>query len=50
VEFIRPEIAVPMHYGTFPVISADPGDFARAVGERALVRIMNPGDELELRA
>ncbi len=50
VEFIRPEIAVPMHYGTFPVISADPWDFARAVGERALVRIMNPGDELELRA
>jgi len=29
VEFLRPRVAVPMHYNTFPVIQADPEEFAR---------------------
>ncbi len=45
VNFIRPEIAVPIHYDTFPVIKADPGEFARLVGSAAEVRIMQTGDE-----
>ncbi|MDD2452585.1 MAG: metal-dependent hydrolase [Synergistaceae bacterium] len=48
VNFIRPEIAVPIHYDTFPVIKADPGEFARLVGSAAEVRIMKTGDEMEL--
>lgn len=29
VDFVRPKIAIPMHYDTFPVIKADPVEFAK---------------------
>ena len=48
VGFIRPDMVVPMHYGTFPAIMADPEEFARFVGGNARVRIMKSGDVLEL--
>ena len=48
VEFVRPEIAVPIHYDTFPVIAADPREFERLVGANATVKIMKTGDTLEL--
>ncbi len=44
VEFVRPKTAIPMHFGTFPVIVVDPEDFKRAVGDRAEVVILRPGD------
>jgi len=50
VELIRPEIAIPMHYGTFPVISIDPNEFKRLVSEKALptnIVILNPGETYE---
>src|SRR5262245_8475888 len=43
VEFIRPRVAVPMHYNTFDVIKQDPQDFARRVGASAEVRVLKPG-------
>lgn len=49
VEFIRPEIAVPIHYDTFPVIKADPEEFARLVGDGSKVVIMKSGEVLELK-
>ncbi len=48
VGFIHPEIAVPIHYDTFPVIQADPGEFARLVGSLAKVVVMRAGEWLEL--
>lgn len=48
VEFVRPEIAVPIHYDTFPVIKADPEEFVRLVGEGAKVLVMKSGEVLEL--
>lgn len=47
VEFIRPGIVVPIHYDTFPVIRQNPGLFRDAVGERASVRVLAPGETLE---
>jgi L-ascorbate metabolism protein UlaG (beta-lactamase superfamily) len=47
VEFIEPGIVVPMHYNTWPPIRQDPHDFARKVGSRAIVRILEVGDTLE---
>jgi L-ascorbate metabolism protein UlaG (beta-lactamase superfamily) len=44
VEFLRPKVAIPMHYGTFPPIEQDPQEFARLVGERARVVILQPGE------
>lgn len=49
VDWIRPRIAVPMHYGTFSVIDVDPEEFRRKVQARGLpveVRVLPPGGEL----
>lgn len=31
IEFLNPKLAIPMHYGTFGVIEADPNEFKRKV-------------------
>lgn len=50
VDFIQPSIVVPIHYNTFDLIKANPKEFATLVGKRANVKILNPGDELILKA
>ncbi len=34
VELIKPEVVIPMHYNTFPVIQQDPNEFARLVKDK----------------
>ena len=49
VELAAPGIAIPMHYNTFPVISADPQEFKKrveAIGKKAVV--MGYGEEIVL--
>jgi L-ascorbate metabolism protein UlaG (beta-lactamase superfamily) len=49
VEFINPALAIPMHYGTFEEISADPNEFAHRVyklGKKA--RVLAFGEEIEI--
>lgn len=49
VEFADPEVAIPMHYNTFPVIEADPNEFkskVEATGKKSIV--MEYGQEIEL--
>jgi L-ascorbate metabolism protein UlaG (beta-lactamase superfamily) len=49
VELAAPGIAIPMHYNTFPVISADPQEFKKqveAIGKKAVV--MDYGEEMVL--
>mgnify|MGYP000853433957 CR=1 FL=1 len=46
VKWINPEIVIPMHYNTFPVIKQDPEDFARRVkslNKETKVVILEPG-------
>jgi L-ascorbate metabolism protein UlaG (beta-lactamase superfamily) len=43
VEFVKPKVAIPMHFGTFPVIAADPMEFKTQVGTRAEVVVLQPG-------
>lgn len=48
-ELANPEVAIPMHYNTFPVIEADPYEFKtrlEATGKKAMV--MAYGEEIEL--
>ncbi|MCY0868734.1 MAG: metal-dependent hydrolase [Desulfurococcus sp.] len=47
VELLKPEIVIPMHYNTFPVIKADPLEFKRLVEEktRSRVVVLKPGEE-----
>jgi L-ascorbate metabolism protein UlaG (beta-lactamase superfamily) len=46
VELLRPRRVVPIHYGTFPEIAADPHEFAARVAE-AEARVLSPGETLE---
>lgn len=49
LELLRPKVAIPMHYGTFPVLTGDPEVF-RVGGElRGVnVRVLAPGESTEL--
>ncbi|MGH7466547.1 MAG: metal-dependent hydrolase [Longimicrobiales bacterium] len=47
VEFIAPRTVIPMHYNTFDLIKQDPHAFARRVGERAKVHVLEPGQSYE---
>jgi L-ascorbate metabolism protein UlaG (beta-lactamase superfamily) len=48
VRMIKPRVAIPMHYNTFPRIEADPEEFAGLVGEMfTAVKILAPGEEYE---
>jgi L-ascorbate metabolism protein UlaG (beta-lactamase superfamily) len=47
VEFIQPEVVVPIHYNTWPPIEQDPEAFKAMVGDRARVEIVAPGATLE---
>ena len=48
VEFLKPKLAIPMHYNTFPEIQQDPADFEDKVGDLARVKIMGFGETYEL--
>ncbi len=47
VEFIKPTTVIPMHYNTWELIRQDPHAFARAVGNRAKVVVLAPGQSHE---
>ncbi len=49
VELVNPKTAIPMHYNTFPVISADPNDFKKkveALGKNC--RVLKFGEEIQI--
>ncbi|MFC4638068.1 metal-dependent hydrolase [Deinococcus hohokamensis] len=49
LDLLRPSVAVPMHYGTFPPLTGDPQVFAREGAERGVdVRVLAPGESTEL--
>jgi L-ascorbate metabolism protein UlaG (beta-lactamase superfamily) len=43
VEMIAPDVVIPMHYNTFPLIEQNPEGFREMVGEAARVEILQPG-------
>jgi len=48
-EFIGAKVTIPMHYNTFPVIEADPNDFAKKVKAKGLgAAVVDPGASYEL--
>lgn len=48
VEFVQTKKVIPIHYGTFPIVSADPEDFKRRVADTAEVIILKPGETYTL--
>ncbi|SMB95939.1 metal-dependent hydrolase [Deinococcus hopiensis] len=51
LELLRPRVAIPMHYGTFPILTGDPSDFLRE-GEAwdVEIRVLEPGQGTEVEA
>jgi len=50
LELVKPKVAIPMHYNTFPVVEKDPEDFRKAVKAKGLdveVVILKPGESYE---
>jgi len=46
VELLKPKTVIPMHYNTFPVIAADPQQFAaKLAGTSTRVVILKPGEQ-----
>jgi L-ascorbate metabolism protein UlaG (beta-lactamase superfamily) len=43
VEMIEPEVVIPMHYNTFPLIEQNPESFRELVGDHARVEVLQPG-------
>jgi L-ascorbate metabolism protein UlaG (beta-lactamase superfamily) len=49
VEFVKPKVAIPMHYNTFPLICADPKVFKSETEKLGFTcRILNYGEEISL--
>lgn len=44
VEFTGTKKVIPVHYGTFPIIEADPYEFKKLVGDLAEVIVLQPGE------
>jgi len=47
VSFVKPKVAIPMHWGTFPVLEQDPQAFVKAVGTLARVAVLRPGQSYD---
>jgi L-ascorbate metabolism protein UlaG (beta-lactamase superfamily) len=48
-ELVRPKVAIPIHYNTFPVIKADPLEFKKKVEAAGIKsRVMDYGEEIKL--
>lgn len=44
IRMLYPKVAIPYHFGTFPVIEQDAEEFKKLVGEAAEVKILKPGE------
>jgi len=42
VEMLDPQTVVPIHYGTFPVLTGTPEEFKHEVGERTSAKVVVP--------
>lgn len=50
VKAIHPKLVIPQHYGTFPVLTQNPKDFADRVGKMVIrVKIMKPGSSVRFK-
>jgi len=48
VGLCKPRIAVPIHYGTFPIIDQTADRFAELARGKAEIRVLQPGEEFEI--
>ena len=47
-DMLKPKYAIPIHYGTFPLLKGTPAQYIDALGKSATqVKVLNPGDKAE---
>ena len=47
-ELVKPRFAIPMHYGTYPILAGKPEDFVKGLeGASTRVIVMQPGEEVK---
>ena len=47
-DMIKPRFAIPMHYGTYPILAGKPEDFVKGLeGSSTRAIVMNPGDKVD---
>jgi L-ascorbate metabolism protein UlaG (beta-lactamase superfamily) len=46
VRYLQPQLILPLHWGTFPVLTGTPQELAKLVNDPATVALLAPGDEL----
>ena len=45
-ELIKPKFAIPMHYGTYPILAGKPEDFVKDLGDAPIkVMVLQPGEK-----
>ena len=50
VKAVHPKLVIPQHYGTFPVLTQNPKEFAERVGKMVIrVKIMKPGTSVKFK-
>lgn len=49
-DFLKPKHAIPIHYGTFPVLRGTPEEYVKALGQQTATKVhpLSPGDKLSL--
>jgi L-ascorbate metabolism protein UlaG (beta-lactamase superfamily) len=49
LDFLKPKIAVPMHYNTWPIIAQDGAGFAAHAAQSGhRVRVLTPGQTMDV--
>ncbi|MEK7620847.1 MAG: metal-dependent hydrolase [Patescibacteria group bacterium] len=48
VEYLKPDITIPIHYDTWPPIAADTALFTKLCGDYTDVKVLDPGQSYEL--
>ncbi|NLD48964.1 MAG: metal-dependent hydrolase [Clostridiaceae bacterium] len=49
-DYFKFKVIVPMHYGTFPLLSGTPESFAEGINKKGTVKVLQPGEFLDLEA
>ena len=45
-DYIKPQFAIPMHYGTIPLLAGTPEQLTKALGNAPVkVQVLNPGEK-----
>jgi L-ascorbate metabolism protein UlaG (beta-lactamase superfamily) len=47
VRYLKPELVLPLHWGTFPVLTGTPEELAELLDDRKTVALVAPGEELK---